>query len=500
MNEPPLSPSATLAVPLTWLLAREDLGLRQVAGTPAEDTSIAWVHTSEMDDPVPYLLGGELLLTAGVHFPATGDRHEYLDRYVARAVEAGAAALGFGVAPVHDTVPPELVAACDMHGLPLLEVPPPTSFVAVGRAVWLAISEARTRELRRMSEAQQGLATAAARRDPVPAVLRQLAHALTAWVVLFDREGRELHSAGVRPSDPVPARLASLAARLHGGRPLSTAADHTGDQHLTAHALAETGLVLGLAAGHQDAVDRSVSGVAAVLLSLLTGSRHSLSASGSAAALVRLLLGARPEDAAPLLGEGPWAVVRGRRRGRTTEAPELAAATLGTALGTPFVDVEGEELRALLPGDAAVAEQPGWTLGVSAPAPAADLTVAEGQAERALRRALANRAAVARHRPQDSGMASLVAPGEAAVLARARLSPLADAPELAETLRAWLSLHGSWDRTAVALEVHRNTVRQRIARVESLLDADLADADTRMELWFALRFLPANPGPGHGGK
>uniref|UniRef100_UPI00062C8364 helix-turn-helix domain-containing protein n=1 Tax=Streptomyces stelliscabiei TaxID=146820 RepID=UPI00062C8364 len=58
---------------------------------------------------------------------------------------------------------------------------------------------------------------------------------------------------------------------------------------------------------------------------------------------------------------------------------------------------------------------------------------------------------------------------------------------LVETLRTWLSLHGSWDRTAVALTVHRNTVRQRIARCATLLDTDLDDPDVRMELWFALR-------------
>ncbi|MBZ9643885.1 helix-turn-helix domain-containing protein, partial [Streptomyces sp. PSKA30] len=52
---------------------------------------------------------------------------------------------------------------------------------------------------------------------------------------------------------------------------------------------------------------------------------------------------------------------------------------------------------------------------------------------------------------------------------------------------SWLSLHGSWDRTAVALSVHRNTVRQRIARCAALLEADLDDPDVRMELWFALR-------------
>ncbi|MER7398762.1 helix-turn-helix domain-containing protein, partial [Streptomyces sp. NPDC000151] len=70
--------------------------------------------------------------------------------------------------------------------------------------------------------------------------------------------------------------------------------------------------------------------------------------------------------------------------------------------------------------------------------------------------------------------------------AAAVLAPLDGAPALRETLRAWLSLHGSWDRTATALGIHRNTVRQRIARVAALLDTDPDDPDVRMELWFAL--------------
>jgi DNA-binding PucR family transcriptional regulator len=57
-------------------------------------------------------------------------------------------------------------------------------------------------------------------------------------------------------------------------------------------------------------------------------------------------------------------------------------------------------------------------------------------------------------------------------------------------LRTWLTLHGSWDRTAAALHVHRNTVRHRLARVGELLDVDLQDPGVRMELWFALHWLP----------
>jgi DNA-binding PucR family transcriptional regulator len=86
-------------------------------------------------------------------------------------------------------------------------------------------------------------------------------------------------------------------------------------------------------------------------------------------------------------------------------------------------------------------------------------------------------------------LAGLVPDAEAEAYARALLAPVAAVPALTETLRVWLSLHGSWDRTAVALSVHRNTVRQRIARCAVLLGADLDDADVRMELWFALRRL-----------
>ncbi|MCZ4514890.1 PucR family transcriptional regulator ligand-binding domain-containing protein, partial [Streptomyces sp. ActVer] len=152
----------TPPVPLTALLAREDLGLQQIAGPQDSATVIHWAHTSEMADPYPYLLGGELLLTAGVHVPEAAGSGTYFDDYVSRIVEAGGAALGFGVAPVHDTVPRALVVACDDYGLPLVEVPPRTTFSGVARAVWQLMAQARHTELRRVTEAQQSLAAAAA--------------------------------------------------------------------------------------------------------------------------------------------------------------------------------------------------------------------------------------------------------------------------------------------------------------------------------------------------
>ncbi|MER5972083.1 PucR family transcriptional regulator [Streptomyces sp. NPDC002055] len=553
----------TVPVPLAVLLDRPGLGLRQVAG-PRGDTAVHAVHTSEMEDPVPYLLGGEMLLSAGVHCPPAGSTGPYWDRYVARTVQAGAAALGFGIAPVHDTVPEALAEACDRHGLPLVAVDRETTFTAVARAMWQAAAERRHSELRRMTEAQQALAGAAARPYPVPAVLRQLAQHLGGWAVLLGPDGTELSAAGTRPEPDARASLASLVARLRSGP--SSAAGAAGGLQLSVYGLpgpepAGGRLALGVCAARRDPVDRAIAGVAIVLLSLLTGARTGGARAGRTGALVRLMLGADPAEVAPLLrdpgpgaprgtggagaqgtggagggtgggrdapprdragrqgagqqpdparpgtdaspaaspaeaaGEELWTVVRGRRRARSRAGEPLWAEELAAGLGTALIDLDGDTLRALVPGGASVAAQAGWTLGTSAPVAAGELARADTEAARALRRALAERAPVVRQRAEaGDGVGALVAPEEARALSRARLGPLDGAPALTETLRVWLSLHGSWDRTAVALEIHRNTVRQRIARAAELLGTDLGDPDVRMELWFALRWSGSGDG------
>ncbi|MET8101651.1 helix-turn-helix domain-containing protein [Streptomyces sp. NPDC005236] len=635
MSAPAVPP--TPPVPLSALLAREDLGLRLIAGPAEPDTVIHWAHTSEMADPFPYLLGGELLLTAGVHVPAAagadggtpgpggdggtpgsdddgstpgadpdpgpdgaGSHGDYFDGYVSRIVAAGGAALGFGLAPVHDTVPRALVAACDTYGLPLLEVPPRTTFSGVARAVWQLMARARLAELRRVTEAQQSLAAAAARPDPVPAVLRQLARHVNGRAVLYGPEGTELARAGrlpssgpqtARPANPpgaTPAAAPAPTGLTTADRPIGTAprapvsppapehpkpadatapdrpapatrtapdhqtpatptppdhpdhpapanpptpdrpapadppapghpaadvspevllrelagvvrprkaqgpapssaTDTVGGVHLAAYALGSgQGFVLGVAAPRRDPGDHTIASVASVLLSLLTGEHQSASGAARSAALVRLLLGAAPEAVAPLLGGERWVVVHARPAGDGPAPDAVSASALAAALGSALVDAGGDVVRVLVPGDREPAAQPGWTCGVSTPAGPHGWAAADTQAARALTRARATRAALVRHGDRPA-LADLVPPADAEAHADALLAPVAGTPALTETLRTWLSLHGSWDRTAVALSVHRNTVRQRIARCAALLDTDLDDPDVRMELWFALR-------------
>ncbi len=536
----------TVPVPLAVLTDDAELGLRQVAGPRASDAAVYTVHTSEMADPLPYLLGGELLLSAGVHCPAGADgadgagtdgagavgtdgegpgagQHgdgsgssadEHWERYVSRSVQAGAAALGFGIAPVHERVPAALADACDRHGLPLIEVPRDTPFTAVARAVWQAVTHRRHQALRRLSEAQQALAAVAAGPHPVTAVLAQLAQRLDAWAVLLGPDGKELATAGTAPGQEQRAELASLTGLLRPGP--SSAAAAVGESHLSVYGLGgRKPLALGLCAPHRDGIDGSIATVAVVLLSLLTERRAAAVEEQRSAALVRLMLGAPAREAAALLdGDAErWAVVHGQRRrrhqGRTAASARgrdddpFTTAALAAGLGTTLIDLEGDELRALVPvlgepgdpGGAGPADvsvpveaQQGWILGVSCPVPAGELDRGDAEAARALRRALAERRELVRERGDLADVASLVVPEEGRALARARLAPLDGRPELVETLRMWLSLNGSWDRTAVALEVHRNTVRQRVARIGELLGHDLAEQDVRMELWFALKW------------
>ncbi|OXY91575.1 PucR family transcriptional regulator [Streptomyces diastatochromogenes] len=518
------------SVPLRVLLADPALGLSQVAG-PTEDRSVSTVGTTEIEDPTPYLVGGELLLTAGVRLPSEADG---IDTYVRRVVAAGVAALGFGVAPVHDEVPPALVSACDRHGLPLLRLPPATPFVAVGQATYAAIAEARNRALREISKAQSALASAAARPDALQAVLTQLSAHTGAWAALYDAQGNELFSAGSRPPAPTPRLVRDLAVRTTArtrprrtaGRPSppAAAADHHDGVHLTVHTLpgadsTTTALALGQATTTAPTlVHRQVTGMATVLLALLTSPRHALGTdTHSVGALVRLMLGATPAEVAPALARAGrttgdhWTVVHGRHlpAGSAPAPPSgddpARLATLGTALGTPYLYIDGPNLRALIPGAPgarpsapAQAADLGWVLGFSSPAPAPDLPRADRQAERALQRALAAEAPAVVHSSDTLSMHALIAPADAEELARARFAPLDEAGPpgatvLLNTLRTWLTLHGSWDRTAAALQIHRNTVRHRLARITELLDVDLRDPDVRMELWFALHWLPGSP-------
>lgn len=221
-----------------WLLNQRELRLRALT-EEGRGRSVRWVHISELADPTPYLSGGELLLTTGMHArtgratsgdapssreaahprrtagtptaPAPrepGDAHHANGsngpngpedpvcwrRYVERLTARGVAALGFGVGLGHEEVPAALVEAAREAALPLLRVPEPTPFIAISETVAEAIARTEEEALASAFQTQRDLISAALADGGPRAVANELSRALGCWVVLLDENGATRHS------------------------------------------------------------------------------------------------------------------------------------------------------------------------------------------------------------------------------------------------------------------------------------------------------------------
>ncbi|HEY1574120.1 MAG TPA: PucR family transcriptional regulator [Pseudonocardiaceae bacterium] len=487
---------------------RELLRLRPAlvvrAGEAALDREIRWPHVSELPDPTPYLSGGELVLSAGVHLPR---RKADVAAYAGRLARFGVAGLGFGIDPIHHTVPPALVQACEQHGLPLLEVPPSVPFIAITEALAAEAEARHLADLRRLNAAQRALVAAAARPSATAAIVRRLANELRAGALLVEPVRGLRWSAGTPAPDE--RALAADIQRVTSGRGETGVATHGPHLHVVVAPVHGEDRRAALVIARRSALsapERGIVSVGASLLSLLWRGLPRQAGLLLAAAVVAAATGApadRGERAVALaVGAEPdmdWCVVvcAPRRRPAGDAARERRHARLRAAFGTQLLDTDGD-LAVLLVPDAAdprgVAAQLGEQVGVSEPHRWSDLPGAAAEA----RRALATARITGRPPGRDAGelLGGAVDPDAAARYAQAALAPVlaagtATGTELLATLRIWLEQHGSWDRTATTLGVHRNTVRNRISRVARLLGRDLDDPDVRWQLLFALRWLPA---------
>lgn len=229
--------------------------------------------------------------------------------------------------------------------------------------------------------------------------------------------------------------------------------------------------------------ERAVVAVALALLGLLR--RDLESERGQIARLAAsALLRSRVSGVEKVLGPGPYRVVAGESKADY----DVLAQRYGPL-------VSKEESGGFLALLAAGTEVSG-PVGVSpvADSPSADgvASVPRSELDRAAAEALtllARAKATGEPAFPASDLSSLVDPVAAREFARRELAGLLGRPELIDTLRAWLGQHGSWDRTAGVLGVHRNSVRHRISHVERLLGRDLGTADARASLWLALTWL-----------
>ena len=104
-----------------------DLDIRLVAGEAGLDRPVRWVHISELDDPTPWLSGGELLLTTGMNLADAGSQRAFVERLAGHDL----AGLGLGVGFAHAEAPEALREAASELGFPLFEIPYDVPFIAL---------------------------------------------------------------------------------------------------------------------------------------------------------------------------------------------------------------------------------------------------------------------------------------------------------------------------------------------------------------------------------
>lgn len=487
---------------LAQLLRRPDLDLEVHAGEDALDAAVRWVAVSELEDPTPYLQGGELLLTTGMLLPRS---RAGVDAYVRRLIDVGVVGLGFGVKVVRAKVPVALARAAAAQGLPLIEVGKPTPFIAISKAVGDLIAAEQVAELSAGLEAQQQI-TRAAVLSGASGVVTRLAAAIDGWVVLLDAHGDVLQAAP-RGAASDPGLWTDELRRLDRGGPAAAArADSTATrvvQPLGTGGRVTGYLVTGQPAGTPAIRHRATINVAAALLSFASaqdgGGEQGRAARAALVGLVAEHFDAVSGRAVALGGplfeaDNLW-VLKARGDSQLLERLHSRLEDEGPAHCLPWATEKGlgvlvasaaerDRVLYLAPDKLAV--------GVSAAHPPRQLRSALEEGDQAA--AAAASAGVRVRRYEDvvaAGVLGLVDPERAQAVADALLAPLTEYERgsgvpLCESLRHWLAHHGQFDPAATELGVHRHTLRYRIRKAAELLDSDLEDAAVRMELWFAL--------------
>src|SRR5699024_4393363 len=264
------------SVPVTLADLAADPALRVTAYGDAATLAapVSWVHTSELDDPTPFLAGGELLLTTGLTLV---DEPTACRTFVTRLHEAGVAGLGFGVGLSHERIPAALRVAAGELGLGLLEVPREIPFIAISKAVSREIAVEQYAELQRTADAQRELTSVASRPDGPAALVERLGTLIGAWVLLLDDVGNPLHTSPYVP-DGMHETLRPQLDTLRNKAGAAVTGVSLAGQEVTLQTLGARGRGF-LVVGHEGRLSRTdqhVVNTAASLLTLALEQRHVL--------------------------------------------------------------------------------------------------------------------------------------------------------------------------------------------------------------------------------
>lgn len=493
-----------MGVTVGELLAIPHLRLTLHSGADGLDREVTWTHTSDLPQPWQWVSRGELLMTNGMSFPTEADEQVDL---LQRLSGVGVSGLAIGEQMYCPTLSDPFTRASDELALPVLWIAYPMPFVAISRAVAEATLLEQSQRLIRTARIYDTLRRVTGRARDASAVAEALTAELRAAVFICDREsGTAYHPDGPHPDAAVveAVRLAGSgnAALVAGARSVMVEGGHevlvaeipTHDQAVLAverpSGLALDGILLQHAAT-----------VAALELSQTRlGLEHARRAGAEATA--QLLDGRTdPRTARRLLldaGINPQRCLLACLGDASEERLREAHVRLWRARTAHILALREGVLHAFVPDTAeaiaaiAAAVGPGGRVGLSGPLVSASRSAEAGR-EGLWALGAARQTGTAMQRfGEATELTGSVSIEEDQSLVDQVLGALLrhdadNQSDLLPTLVAFLDNRRSWQATAEAMHLHRQTVLYRIRRIEKLTGRTLADTETLAIMWLALR-------------
>ena len=506
----------------------DEMGLELLAGGDAARAPVRWVHPTELEDPTPWLSGGELILTTGMRLRDAPIQREFVERLAQRH----AAGVGFGTGFDHETVPEALLEAAGDSGMPIFEVPYELPFIAITEKAFTALVSRQYEVLQRTIAIHRRLERLLLDERGLDELVRAISATIGAAVVVLDPRGEPLASREFQralPADALDAVREQAQRRARAGdKAAAFAPEHP---ELSGRALALPVLVgarggpqawlvaVRDSGGYGDAerltLEQSVTVVALELMRqrAMRDTERRLAGDVLAEALAGELDAAELATRLRPFGVGDEAAVLAFAldEPQTAEADldrALAAAGRGalvaTRQGLLCAVVEGNDLDPIALAERArdaLAERHGEvSAAASRVAAATDLRRSFHEARFALEAAAlmprnGRAGEVASYRDLGSFQLLLSLQDDDALrlYCDSVLGPLENGgtgdygDELLRSLEVFIEQNGQWERAARELYCHRHTLRYRIRRIEELTGRDLGNARDRIDFWLALR-------------
>lgn len=345
--------------------------------------------------------------------------------------------------------------------------------------------------------------TQVARRGGAEAVVAELAHRIDGWAVLLDAHGQVITTAaagGLHVKDAVavafnrPVRVRHPGLQVH---PVGAGED------LSAYLIVSS-------REHSTSYSRDLASQAAALLDLkLRSHDHSVTERLGREVMVHTLLAGGPSASALLrrwgVHESSLTAFVLTARSKSVDLERLVVRWFDELGAVHIMTEDHGRIIGFIRNDSVddlVFRADSFTdearmalrLGLGSAAPTEALARSAAEARQAHEMAVADARTVVHYRAM---------PTVAYVLDRLDgvdgnrlagvLDPLRDSSgshgELTRTLKTYLSEHGVWGVTAQKLGVHRQTLTNRIRRIEELTALSMSNPDDRAAAWLALRAL-----------